>query len=481
MSRKVVIVGGGISGLATAEAIARRSAAADSPIQVEVLEAAAVAGGKIRSSVEDGFVIETGPHGFLDKEPKMFDLIDRLGLRDQLIPADVSAARRFVVRACKMRELPSSPPAFFTSDILPFLGKLRVMMEPIARSRPNGVDESVWEFAARRIGRQAADVLVDAMVTGIYGGDPKRLSLQSAFPRMFELESQYGSLVRAQFAVAKERRQQRQLGSGQPVPKSNGTGAPAGTLHSFKKGLGTLTDALIDRASVHVGQPVEAIALREKQAEGGAGGRFEVKTPGGTHVADAVVLTTPCMTTAQLVGPWAEGAASALSGIEYAAVHVVVHAFAADAVTGGRLHGFGFLIPGGEARSVLGSIWASSVFPDHVPENTVMFRTMVGGARRPDLAAADDETLIRHVREELSTFSGLDPAAKPLLERVIRWTEAIPQYTTGHHARVAAVDALQAQMPGLFVSGNGLRGVAMLNCVAEADRTGEQVVKVLTR
>ena len=417
-------------------------------------------------------MVETGPHGFLDKEPKMFELIDRLGLSDELVPADTSSARRFIVRANKMRELPSSPPGFLLSDILPLPGKLRVLWEPFARGRPDNVDESVWEFAARRIGRQAADVLVDAMVTGIYGGDPKELSLKSAFPRMFELESQHGSLIRAQMAVAKERRRQRQLAAGAHVPEQSSAGAPAGTLHSFRKGLGTLTNALADRASIHFDQPAQSLSRRD--------GGYVLKTPKGEHEADAIVLTTPTRTMVDLLGPWGDESIGALSEIPYAAVHVVVHAFSRDAIPNGKLHGFGFLIPGGERRDILGSIWASSVFPVHVPDNAVMFRTMIGGYRRPDLASLSNEELLIHARAELEAFCGLSPDAKPLLARVIRWDEAIPQYTKGHEARVETADAFESRNPGLFLSGNGLRGVAMLNCVAEADRTAERILQTLT-
>ena len=474
MNRKVLIVGAGISGLATAEAIIRRSTAAGAPVDVELLEAASVPGGKIRSSVDNGFVVETGPHGFLDKEPKMFQLIDRLGLRDEMIPADLSSARRFIVRAEKMRELPSSPASFLWSDILPLTGKLRMAMEPFAGGPPTDVEESVWEFAARRIGRQAADVLVDAMVTGIYGGDPKVLSLRAAFPRMFELETAHGSLIRAQMAVSRERRRQKQLAApGIPVPKQT-TGAPAGTLHSFRRGLGTLTDALAANLKIHYDHAVDRVERLNGTA--GAGGEFELKTSQGAMAADAVVLTAPCRQMIDMMGHWNEGMATALSEIPYAAVHVVVHAFRAKAVPQGRLHGFGFLIPGTEERDLLGSIWASSVFPPHVPEGTVMFRSMVGGYRRPDLGAASDETLIDRVRAELSEFCGLDPKEEPLLQRVIRWDEAIPQYTQGHLERVAAADRFQAEYPGLYLSGNGLRGVAMLNCVAEGDRVAEQVL-----
>lgn len=454
MTRRVAIVGGGISGLALAEAIERKSAG--EPIEAVVLEADATPGGKIKSRREGGFVVDDGPHGFLDKEPLVFDLIDRLGLRGDLISANEAAARRFIVRGGALREVPTSPPKFLTSDILPLTGKLRVLFEPFARGRPDG-DESVWSFAARRIGKQAADVLVDAMVTGIYGGDPKQLSLVSAFPRMREIEDQYGSLIKAQIRIAKEKKQ---------LPAR--AGQPAGTMHSFKDGVGQLTSALAARTTVRTGFVADRIERGE---------RFVVHGSGEPVEADAVVLAVPAPVTARLIGAHAPSIAEIAGAVPYAPIAVVVQGF--DTSAAPALDGFGFLAPHVESRPILGSIWASSVFPDQVPKDAIMFRTMVGGARNAALARGTDEEIRAHVRGELATLCGLDANVAPRLERIIRWPEAIPQYVVGHSERVAAVDALEREVPGLFVSGNAYRGVALLTCIADAERVAGRVVEAL--
>ncbi len=456
MTRRVAIVGGGITGLALAEAVERKSAG--QPIEAIVLEADATPGGKIKSRREEGFVVDDGPHGFLDKEPLVFELIDRLGLRGDLISANEAAARRYIVRGGALREVPTSPPKFLTSDILPFTGRLRVLFEPFARSRPDG-DESVWSFAARRIGRQAADVLVDAMVTGIYGGDPKRLSLVSAFPRMREIEDQYGSLIKAQLQIAKAKKQ---------LPAQ--AGQPTGTMHSFRDGLGQLTSALASRAQVRTNFTADRIERN---------GTFVVHGSGEPVEADAVVLAVPAPVAAGLLGPHAPAIAEIAGGVPYAPIAVVVQGF--DAAAAPALDGFGFLAPHVEARPVLGSIWASSVFPEQVPKDTIMFRTMVGGARNADLARGSDDDIRRHVRAELEQHCGLAADATPRLERIIRWPDAIPQYEVGHAERVAAVDALEREVPGLFVTGNAFRGVALLTCVADAERVAGRVVEALSK
>ncbi|MCK6549952.1 protoporphyrinogen oxidase, partial [Myxococcota bacterium] len=464
--RTAVIVGAGISGLAVAEAVERLSKEKGAPVKAVVLEAEREAGGKIKSSREKGFVVETGPHGFLDKEPAVFALVERLGLTRALVKANEAAARRWIVRAGKLREVPSKPPKFITSDILPFGAKLRVAMEPFGKARPEGVDESVWDFAARRIGPTAADVLVDAMVTGIYGGDPKRLSLASAFPRMFELESKYGGLVKAMMAIAKEKKAQ---GKKADAP----AGAPTGTLYSFEEGLGTLTGALAKRANLVTG--FEAKRLER------AGAAWRVSGGASPVEGDAVVLTIPAFESAGLLAPFAGTEATLLGEVPYANVAVVVQAFQKADVGGADVDGFGFLAPHLEGRKILGSIFAHAVFPAHAPDGTVMMRSILGGRRGGELLDADDDGLLAMARAELGALVGIDAGAEPVMERVIRWPRGIPQYELGHAERVAAADGLESKLPGVFLSGNAFRGVAMIACIVDAERVAARVVDHVLR
>lgn len=399
----------------------------------------------------------------------MFALIDRLGLGQAMLRADDAAAKRYIVRAGRLRMVPMKPPHFITSDILPLTGKLRVAMEPFARGRPAG-EESVWQFAARRIGKQAADVLVDAMVTGIYGGDPKALSLKSAFPRMFELEDKYGGLFKAQLALAREKKLLPAGTETQPAKPTSAPGQPTGTLHSFQEGLGQLTSALAERVNVRCNF---AACSLDKAA---AFDMFRVKGEHDAVEADAVVLSPPAFVSAQLLGPHVPEVARAFEAVPYADIAVVVQGFRQSDV-GGRLDGFGFLVPHGEGRRILGSIYASTVFPAHVPEGMVMFRTLLGGSRNAGAAAGADVELLSSARAELSALGCVPEAATPVLQRVIKWPKGIPQYTLGHAERVAAADAVESAVPGVFVAGNAFRGVAMLACVADAEKVAERVVR----
>ncbi len=470
MGRKIVIVGGGISGLGVAEALQYRAKDAGETIEPIVLEGESVAGGKIRSVRQQGIVVETGPHGFLSKEPKMWSLIDRLGLNHQVIEADNSSARRFIVRKGALRELPTSPPKFLTSDILSLSGRLRVLLEPWASERPSS-EESVWQFATRRIGKQAADVLIDAMVTGIYGGDPKLLSLKSAFPRMFELESDYGSLIRAQMSLAKERKQLAAKAGEEPEDAPAG-GAPTGSLHSFKDGLGTITEALAATTEVRTQASVHRLERR--------GHNYLIHYGDGQTIeADGVVLAVPSFVASKLLACSFETQADKLKSIEYAPIAVVVQVFRREQVMRDT-KGFGFLAPHLEKRQILGTIWASSVFPEHSPSDLVMFRSMVGGARSRDLVDRSEQELLQLTQQELKELVGLADDAQPVIHQVLKWQKGIPQYNLGHQKVVDAADSIQKSWPGIYLTGNGLRGVSMLNCVKEADDLAEKVLGKLS-
>jgi protoporphyrinogen/coproporphyrinogen III oxidase len=463
--KTVAIIGGGISGLAGAEAIERRAKERGLAVQAIVLEAEKSPGGKIGTIRENGYVIETGPHGFLDKEPKAMALVDRLGLRPTLLSARDAAEKRYIVRDGKLRALPGSPPAFLVSDVLPLFGKLRVAIEPLVSKKIDGAEESVWEFASRRIGRQAADVLVDAMVTGIYGGDPKRLSVRAAFPLLEKLERDYGGLIKGQIAKAKEQKRSGERGSA-------AMGGPRGKLHSFKSGLGELIEALAKRCDLRTGFRASSMDLQ---------GNLQIKDESGAALsADAIVITTPAYEIARLLRAQAPAEADALGSIRYVPVAVVVQAYRAEDFAGAP-DGFGFLVPNGEAREILGSIWASSVFEGHAPPGTVMLRTLVGGSRRPELASGSDAELSLRARREVFEVLGVKKDTKPVHERVFRWDRAIPQYELGHTARAAAADAIEAKLPGIFLGGNALRGVAMIQCVADADLVADRVVTWLAK
>jgi oxygen-dependent protoporphyrinogen oxidase len=326
----------------------------------------------------------------------------------------------------------------------------------MARRAPEG-DESVFEFAKRRIGEQPARLLVDAMVAGVYAGDSRALSLRSAFPVMAEMEREHGSLLRAMQARAKSGK-----GSG------GGPFGPGGTLRSFDGGMQVLTDALRAALGACVRTGKRAMGLRRE------GDDWVVQSSDGEHHrADAVVIAAPAPDAAMLLGALDGRFREPLFGIPLAPVTVVTLRYAAADAEKAAL-GFGFLVPAGERLRVLGVLFESTVFPGRAVEGEVLLRVMVGGARNPDLAAEPDDTILQIVREDLKVSMSIE--AEPKEARIHRHLQGIPQYTVGHADRLAALEIVRVQHPTLHLTGNSYRGVAMNHCIRDALQTAKAVL-----
>jgi oxygen-dependent protoporphyrinogen oxidase len=442
MMHEVIVVGAGISGLAYAHAAARLGVE-----DVVVLEASGRAGGKIQTEWSDGWCCEWGPQGFLDNVPETLELAEELGLTAELIRADEAAGDRFIVRRGKLRKVPLKPPAFLASDILSLPGKLRVLLEPFGGR--GAEEESVAEFATRRIGREAAEVLVDAMVTGVYAGDPARLSLPATFPKMRAMEYAYGSLVRAMLA-------KRRGGRG------GGPAGPGGTLTTFRRGMQQLTDALAASLTgkLHLDREVAGIGLSSS-------GYTVRLTRGGELASRRLVIALPPHDAARLLdGMFSGEACGALVAIPTVPVAVVVTGYRRPMPFATAARGFGFLVPGRECREILGTIFCNSTFPVQAPAGTTLLRTLLGGARNGAIALRSDDELLATVRAELSRHLGGNQA--PDFARVIRHQEAISQYTLGHLDRLRVIGGEAGRHPGLALLGNGYRGIAVNSCIAEA-------------
>jgi oxygen-dependent protoporphyrinogen oxidase len=456
----IAIVGGGIAGLATAHALVTGPAARR--VRVTVVERAARAGGNIGTEVIDGFVCEWGPNGFLDNVPATLDLVKALGLEAELEPSAASARRRYIYRHGRLHALPVGVVDFLRSDLLSWPAKLRLAVEPFATSRPE-VDETIHAFAARRIGREAADVLIDAMVSGIFGGDSRALSLRACFPKMFDMETAHGGLFRAM--LARRRRH----------PRRNGEaiGEPLGRLTSFRGGSATLVAALAARlgAVVRCGVGVQAVSSH--------GGHYRLHLESGECLdADAVVLSAGAPATSRMVRDLDATLADVLAEIPTAPMVVVALGYEASRLPR-PLDGFGFLVPRGEGLRTLGVLWDSSVYPGRAPHGQVLLRAMVGGATDPRILDLDDETLVAGVRADLQTTMGID--VPPHLVHVFRHPLGIPQYTVGHLERLARAERCLQSWPGLVLAGNAYRGVSINSCIAEASTIAERVLAVSAR
>lgn len=452
--KRIVVAGGGIAGLSIAFALRRR----DSAAEVVVLERAPRPGGNIRTERIDGYTCEWGPDGFLDSAPDTLRLVRDLGLDSRLQRSSTAARRRFIVRHGRLRQVPTSPASLVTSRVLSARAKLRLALEPFASRRVDD-DESIHEFAARRIGAESAETLVGAMVSGIFAGDARMLSLRACFPRMRQLEDEHGGLLRALLATRRHRR-------------GGAIGAPAGRLTSFSGGMSELIAALTAAlaGSVRTSVPVCGVWRRRD----GSGG-YTVAAGGETLGADAVVLAGPASETAALVRDCDPVLADLVGGIPTAPLAVVCLGYPEAAVERTcTLNGFGFLVPRSEPFRILGALWESSIYPGRAPADKALLRVMVGGACDPGAVILDDEQLLQVVRRDLRAIMGI--SSQPEFVRIVRHRRGIPQYVKGHVARLREIDARLEALPGMYLAGNSYRGVSINSCVAEADGIASAVL-----
>ncbi len=443
---RIIIVGGGISGLSLAYLLRKENPSLD----LVVLEAGERLGGKIWTDRADGFLCEGGVNGFLNNKPKTLELAADLALSP--VKSNDAARKRFIFSGGKLHPLPESPPAFFRSDLLSVRGRLRIMYELVAPGARKA-DESLAEFGRRRLGREAFEKLIDPMASGIYAGDPEALSLKSCFPRINQLETEYGSLIRA---LVKLQRKAKKEGRSGPGP------GPGGVLTSFYNGMETFITGLKESLGERVRSRSKVVSLAKNR---------DLYTicleDGSTIESNCVVLASPAHATSEILSDFDHSLSRSLSEIPYPPVSVVCVGYKKERI-GRSLDGFGFLVPFREGRRILGTLWDSSIFPNRAPEGYVLLRSMLGGARSSQVAMQDEKKLIDIVLAELGDIMGIK--AQPDFARVYVHEKAIPQYTVGHQGRLENLERLLSRYRGLFLAGNSYRGISVNDCIENAYR-----------
>lgn len=447
---RVAVVGGGVTGLCTAFYLARQFGREE----VVLLERSHDAGGQTRTTRQNGFVNDWGPNGFLDREPLTLQWVSDLGLAGELVHARAAAARRFILRNGKLREIPTSPPKFLVSPVLSPQGRLRVLAEPFVRTR-SIESESLWAFAARRIGREAADFLIDPMASGVFGGDSKALAVAACFPRLVEMERDHGSLFGALLARRKQRKRSSVAGS-------------AGALTSFAGGIGDLPEKAALRSDFEM-RTNAGVAKIHKISSG-----YALELESGHHLeCRALVLAVPAYTASPLTRELDSDLASALALIPYAGMTVICAGYRRERV-GHPLDGFGYLVPRREGLRLLGCIWTSSVFDHRAPAGFVQLRAMAGGATDPEALGLTDQELAELFRRETGAILKIESDPESL--EIFRWPLGIPQFTLGHPDRVRRIEAAEARLLGFALAGNAYRGVGLNDCVVSAHRAVRRIL-----
>jgi len=444
---RVIVVGGGLTGLAAAVALRERGCA------VRVLEAGAQVGGVVLTQNEAGFRIEVGPNSVAAVPAPVQALFARTGISARMIFASPSAKHRFILRGGRPMALPASPLDLPTTPVLSAGAKLRLLREPFTPAAPAHLEESIADFARRRLGEEVLDYLVNPFVGGVFAGDPERLSLRESFPKLHAIEQEHGSIIKG---MAKQTRDGTMGGAIWSLPEGLG-GVPA----TFASMLG---DMVITNATVQSIRP---------RAGGGWQVTASVHGTSATEEADVVLYAAPAHRWAEIGAhsPELQGTLRVLDTVEHPPVAVVAIGMRREQVAH-ALDGFGLLVPKVERRRILGVLFPSSLFADRAPQGHVLLTAFVGGARQPELAYLDAPALETLVRAELRDLLGVE--GTPAMTTSVRWSKAIPQYVLGYGRVRTALFEAETAHPGLVLAGTFRDGIsvgdALASGLAAADR-----------
>ena len=442
---EVIVIGGGISGLATAHDLALRG------LDVHLLERQVRVGGNAISERFDGFLMEHGPTTVNASVPEAVEQINALGLLDQAHDLGPNAKQRYLRDGGKLTGIAASLMGFFKSNYLSKTARLRILMEGLIPRNKSGNEETIHAFVARRFGREFADKVMEPMAAGIFMGDSKQLSISGAFPKLAEMEQELGSITRG-------------------VLRAKRGSEPGRHLYSWDDGIATIPQTLVAElgARVHTGVTVLGLC---KTATG-----FRVETSHGTRMARAVVLAVQPHVAVSLLENIDPDGAAATDQIAAPPINVAFFGYRREQVEH-PLDGLGFLSTKDEGRILSGAQFASTMYPGRAPDGYVSISAYAGGVRNPELATMPTAELTEQMHKELAEMLGIKGA--PVVTKTRRWALGLPQYTIGHTARQSVFMQTPERVEGLFVTGNYTQGVSVANCLKSAAGTAADVAKLL--
>jgi len=471
---RIVVVGGGISGLAVAHRILEQRKQQDRPVDVHLLEAGSRLGGVIHTSERDGFLLEGGPDSFISEKPWALSLCHRLGLEPSLIGTGETHRRSFIVRQNKLQPVPDgfyllAPTRIWptlTTPIFSWPGKIRMSADlflPRKKRASATEDETLASFVRRRLGHEALDRMAQPMIGGIYTSDPEELSLRATMPRFLDMEQEHRSLILAMWRQRQKMQQNHQA-----------AGPRYGLFVSLNQGMVRLVDALRQRIpadSIHLNTQVSA--MRKSPS----GHHWILDLTNGTQLeADAVCLALAAFQSADLVQGFDSQLATKLRSIRYASTATVNLAYRLEDIPG-NLEGFGFVVPAVEKREILACTFSHMKFSGRAPRNHALLRAFMGGALQPRAFDYEDHEMIRIVRQNLRELLGIEKA--PLFALVERHARAMAQYRVGHLDLVAEIEALANQHPALQLAGNGFTGIGIPDCIRRGEECAGRILEAL--
>lgn len=471
---KIVIVGGGIAGLAAAVHLKSGAKAYGKNADITLIEKNNRIGGKILTEKLGNYLIEGGPDSFLPEKVWSVNLARHLGLEPEMLPSNDKFKGTFIYSNRRLHSLPEGvmlmvPTSFWPmakSSLISWPGKLRMGMEVLIPKRKEISDESLASFVTRRLGRECLEKIAEPLVAGIHTSNPDNMSVLATFPRFVQMEQKSGSLIMGMVAAMKTRTH---ASHNAPPPK---TGAAKLTFSmSFRNGMGELAQACADRIgkdSIRLGASVKAVAPK--------GGGYAVTLESGEILdADHVVLASAAYDSADMIRSMDADLADRMNKIEWSSSGTVTVVFRKSDVRV-PLNGFGFIVPRIEGRRINASTYSSIKWSYRAPDDTVMVRVFVGGGHHEELVHdLDDAGTVRTVLEELDVVLGLKADAQ--FSKVYRWKRGMPKYTVGHLERIKDIDRLMSAHPGLHLIGCSYKGIGIGDCVHEAEIAAEKILK----
>ncbi len=456
-NNKIVILGGGISGLATAFLLDREG------YDVLLLEKNKEVGGSMDTIIEDGFLFDKGPNSGLETVPLISEIAENVGLKDEWIYASSVSNKRYILRNNKLHPLPMGPSSLLSSELFSASGKFRLLLEPFIGRSNDGYYQSIAQFVKRRLGQEFLDYAINPFVAGVYAGNPEELSVRSAFPKLYELEEKYGGLIIGTVKSIRERKKREE--------KSK----QIARMFSFINGMQSFPKAIANKLGEKVKTFCEVIKIEKK--ENGFSVVYNNTNEITTVDCDIVILTLPAYVASNIVKDIDTILSNHLESIYYPPVMVLYLGYKKEDI-GQPLDGFGYLIPQKENKSYLGAIWSSAIFQNRAKEGYETFTLFVGGSRNPQIFELDKDIIIKKVIDEFNDVMKIK--SQPYYKSYKYWSKAIPQYNIGYIEHERYFDEFEEKNPGIIIRGNYRGGISVGDCVKNSEITFNKVKNLIT-
>ena len=456
MNKKIVVLGAGISGLATAYWLYKDG------YDVSVLEQNSEAGGSMISRNEYSYLVDYGPNSGLETTPLIRKLVDETGITNEMIYANEKGNKRYILRDNKLFPLPMNPPSFIRTKLFSTRAKLRLLAEPFIGKSEDGYYQSVSQFVRRRLGQEFLDYAINPFVAGVFAGNPDELSVKSAFPKLYRLEEVYGGLIKGMIKGAKERKQRDEQSK------------QTARMFSFNNGMQTFPKAIAEKLKAQINYECRVKSLERRENSWKV--IFDQRRDQKELTADIILSTVPAYVAGEIFSCIDKNLQEHTNKIYYPPVMVLFLGYKKEKI-GQPLDGFGYLIPKIENKSYLGAIWSSVIFPNRANDDNACFTIFIGGARSPELFDLDKDNLVKKVLYEFHSIMKIQSDPEFITYRL--WDKAIPQYNIGYIEHDKYFEQFERENPGIFLSGNYRGGISVGDCVKNSEVVYKKIVKIM--